>query len=254
MKQCPRCKRTYTDETLLYCLDDGSMLGAAYDPAATQVMPFPRATNAGPTEVLPRHPLPPPPLHQRRSQWPVYVLISLLLLFIGGGAIGLLIFGYSRLQDSSSAANLNQGSATPSSPSQNSPSPGFPYQSLSTPSDTPQSSPPASPTPQASDLVGVWRTNVFENNVRQEITYTFFADGRSKAVFKTADGQTESHLGAWRYSDNTLFETFPEGAKGKGAIKWIDRDTFEITIIDNGVPAYNGLKRRYRRISDAATD
>jgi hypothetical protein len=254
MKQCPRCKRTYADETLLYCLDDGSMLSAAYDPAATQVMPSPRTTNAGPTEVMPGYPAPPPLLQQRRSHWPVYVLISLLLLVIGGGAIALLIFGYSRLHDSSSAANMNQGSATQSSPAQNSPSPDFPYQSLSTPSDTPPSSPSASPTPQARDLVGVWRTNVVENNESQEITYTFFADGRSKAVFKTADGQAQTHLGAWRYSDNTLFETFPEGATGKGAINWIDHDTFEITIIDNGVPAYSGLKRRYRRIGDSATD
>ena len=220
MKQCPSCKRTYTDETLLYCLEDGSALNAVYDSEATQVMPFPRTPIVTPPQVSPSYPPPstpfPPPQHGR-SRAPVYVLIALLLLVLGGGALALLIFGYSRLQDSSANANVNQGSVTQSSSSQSSPSPSFPFQSLSSPSPTPQSSPSASPTPLSRQLVGTWRTNVVENNVSMEITYTFLADGTSKAVFKDSQGQTETHYGGWRYSDATLFETFPDGASGKGS-------------------------------------
>lgn len=31
MKKCPACNRTYADETLSFCLEDGSLLSASYD-------------------------------------------------------------------------------------------------------------------------------------------------------------------------------------------------------------------------------
>ena len=36
MKKCPECSRTYSDDTLSFCLEDGSLLSASYDPDATQ--------------------------------------------------------------------------------------------------------------------------------------------------------------------------------------------------------------------------
>jgi len=38
MKTCPTCKRTYIDETFTFCLEDGSLLSASYDPESTLVM------------------------------------------------------------------------------------------------------------------------------------------------------------------------------------------------------------------------
>src|SRR5438552_10845672 len=38
MKSCPTCKRTY-DDSLRFCLEDGSVLSASYDPQATQRLP-----------------------------------------------------------------------------------------------------------------------------------------------------------------------------------------------------------------------
>ena len=81
-----------------------------------------------------------------------------------------------------------------------------------------------------------------------EITVTFLANGTSRYSFKDAKGRTGSDTGTWQYSDGILFERFSNGSSAKGSIRWIDRDNLEITIIDNGVPAYSGLKRRYRRI------
>ena len=46
MKSCPTCNRTYPDDTLAFCLIDGSVLSAPYDPRAKQ----PRASEAPPTE------------------------------------------------------------------------------------------------------------------------------------------------------------------------------------------------------------
>jgi len=43
MKSCPTCHRTFED-TLTYCLVDGSILSAPYDPEATQSFQFPQNT------------------------------------------------------------------------------------------------------------------------------------------------------------------------------------------------------------------
>jgi uncharacterized protein len=39
MKRCPQCNRTYADEMFAFCLDDGALLSAPYDPQATLSLP-----------------------------------------------------------------------------------------------------------------------------------------------------------------------------------------------------------------------
>lgn len=51
MKSCPTCNRTFED-TFTFCLADGSLLNAPFDPQATQKIPEPRQTEPPPTEVL----------------------------------------------------------------------------------------------------------------------------------------------------------------------------------------------------------
>jgi TonB family protein len=55
MKLCPTCQRTYEDDALRFCLEDGTALvgaeGSAYDPGATIRMTGPRVTDDAPTEV-----------------------------------------------------------------------------------------------------------------------------------------------------------------------------------------------------------
>jgi hypothetical protein len=64
MKRCPVCQRRY-DETMAFCLEDGSPLlsvsSAADDQPATIIMPDPRVTAPGPArpETFPQ-PAPPP--------------------------------------------------------------------------------------------------------------------------------------------------------------------------------------------------
>ena len=50
MKRCPTCYRTYSDETLTFCLADGSLLSAPYDTEAGL-----HHSDSAPTEVMPRH-------------------------------------------------------------------------------------------------------------------------------------------------------------------------------------------------------
>src|SRR5688572_18090909 len=54
MKRCPECRRDYYDETLLYCLDDGSaLLGgpASVGEAATEILSGPEAGGGGLTRT-----------------------------------------------------------------------------------------------------------------------------------------------------------------------------------------------------------
>jgi len=173
------------------------------------------------------------PLYEQRSRkWPIFVMVALLLVGLLAGGVGILILGYSRMTASSQVANDQpRGDQKPQSWSSASPSP--------SPSPTPRT---------AQAIVGTWRTSVLENGQNTEITVTFLPTGNTRYVFKQRGGTT-TDTATWEYSDSMLFERFHSGASGKGAIRWIDDNHFEITIIDNGVPAYNGLKRQYHRIS-----
>jgi hypothetical protein len=53
MKTCPICSRTYGDDTLTFCLDDGARLSAPYDPHETLKEPAARYTDPPTTEILP---------------------------------------------------------------------------------------------------------------------------------------------------------------------------------------------------------
>ena len=52
MKSCPACNRTFED-TFTFCLVDGSILSAPFDPQATLVLPNKRNIDLSPTEASP---------------------------------------------------------------------------------------------------------------------------------------------------------------------------------------------------------
>jgi len=76
MKHCPLCKRVYTDQTLNFCLEDGTVLSTATDPNVRETA---RAAAEAPTEVLRAVEWPPragaqtlPALQQQHVLPPVY--------------------------------------------------------------------------------------------------------------------------------------------------------------------------------------
>ncbi len=91
MKRCPTCDRTYADDTTTFCLADGSLLSAPYDPEATQRIPA-RLTNPAPTELLtdstpPPQVLPyysaqtyPPPRKSRATPYVIAASVGLLVV------------------------------------------------------------------------------------------------------------------------------------------------------------------------------
>jgi len=100
MKHCPACNRTYADDSITFCLADGTLLSASYDPDATQRIPA-RLTNPQPTEIFTTTPPPTevwpsnPSLAQpiRRRSSAVYVIIALLVVFVGVGIFVFIKFG-----------------------------------------------------------------------------------------------------------------------------------------------------------------
>ncbi|HYE64532.1 MAG TPA: hypothetical protein VD966_03050, partial [Pyrinomonadaceae bacterium] len=70
MKRCPTCNRTYTDDALSFCLDDGAPLlgvgdpSSSFDPNATMRYPAPRETTPPPTQAY----RPDPPLVNQVAQ------------------------------------------------------------------------------------------------------------------------------------------------------------------------------------------
>lgn len=239
MKQCPTCRRTYTDENLFFCLEDGAALIAAAS-SAEKTLEF----NSPPTEqiTVARTSAPPnkfeirpfanqPAPNQSSGKLWIIPVVGVLLFIVFGGIFGAFFLLRSRPKP---LPNTNiqtiDGNASVNS------------RTVSTPLPSPTIEKPPS-----AKLIGTWETNVVEQGVKTRITYTMNADGTSKMFFKTANGQTGRDSGTWQFSNGVLYETFSNGVSGKGALKMLDENTFEITIIDNGTPAYTGLKRIYRR-------
>lgn len=129
MKSCPTCQRTYTDETLNFCLDDGDVLSAAYDPSQTLVMPEPRTTDStGHRPPPPQSTIlavqPPnfqsnkatPPRQQRPSamRWLVIGLLLTFGILIGAGVLGAFVWSQSGgVAQNNSNSNIARSSPTP---------------------------------------------------------------------------------------------------------------------------------------------
>lgn len=73
MKRCPACQRTYTDDSLSYCLEDGSTLFSAAtgsnDMAATLIIPEPRMTAPVNQETHRSTPMPSQPFSAPTPAW-----------------------------------------------------------------------------------------------------------------------------------------------------------------------------------------
>jgi hypothetical protein len=124
MKRCPQCNRTYTDDALSFCLDDGSPLLSTggpgpSDPSATIQYPQPRDTSPQATIAFnpgqaPPPPTPPPswnpmppPGPQKRSVWPWLLGIGAVLVFLAIGVV-ILIFAVASITNDN---NNNKGNA-----------------------------------------------------------------------------------------------------------------------------------------------
>ncbi len=131
MKRCPQCNRTYDDDALSFCLDDGSPLlstsaPSSFDPSATVQYPQSRDTAPPATIAYPGAPPPPsapsltpppswspmPPMQaQKRSVWPWILGIGAILVFAGIGLV-ILVFALASMSgDNSNNRNTNNSNS-----------------------------------------------------------------------------------------------------------------------------------------------
>jgi hypothetical protein len=131
MKICPTCRKTYADDGLNFCLEDGSVLTfAAPSQEATVVMNPPRPTDPSPGTARPTTGPPPgwgnqpvylvqPPKKSSKTWLWVLGILGLAVLLCGGGGVGLIL-----LKTMSDANTVSKGNsvnrpnavATPAAP------------------------------------------------------------------------------------------------------------------------------------------
>ena len=207
MKTCPTCQRQYTDETLGFCLEDGTRLVEAFDSAATWVNPPRPGTdpdqarltatprNTDPTMVSYANPTPPTPSFQNPSFSPpplqpakqgrgagIWIALGIglvLLVIVGVAGIGLIYY-------------FSESSSTSSSGS------------------TPTNTPTPTPTPLAS-ITGKWKgkfTNSKGGGGETTITINENSDGTftgdEGSSFPILNGRRTGNTLTWEYKYNTL--------------------------------------------------
>ncbi|MDT5120843.1 MAG: hypothetical protein QOC96_325 [Acidobacteriota bacterium] len=183
MKSCPTCHRTFED-TLTYCLVDGSILSAPSDPEATQSFQFPQ--NTEPSKVAQTFPASSPQPNfstafkqnqvaekPRRKGGLIFGVIIVLVLAVGL-VIGLgwnSFFGSNNSKArQSESENQNNNVASKTSPT---------VQPIASTTVTPQSTPSPKSTPsivKKIDVTGTW-TGTFAN--RDAILFINSQDGDS---------------------------------------------------------------------------
>src|SRR5436190_3213193 len=163
MKQCPSCNRTYSDESISFCLADGALLSASYDSPKAEA-PLTEVLNSPRVEVPPTQPARRaastmtslPGAHkygaagiddaeQKRSRL-VWAAMVLALVIIGVAFLTVRFF-LSR-QDETISTVPAQASPAPVSPAQASPTQASPVQATTNP--TPGPAVLTKPTPQPS--------------------------------------------------------------------------------------------------------
>ena len=125
MKICPRCQKTYSDDNLNFCLEDGSVLTqAAAQPPATIQMNSPQITQPQPS--MPSQPgsqpggqpawntapqqYPAQPAKKSSKTW-IWVLLILVVLVLvcGGGLLGFLAYVGSQAEKAANTISTNTG-------------------------------------------------------------------------------------------------------------------------------------------------
>lgn len=119
MKICPNCRKTYADDNLNFCLEDGSVLTMApSEPAPTVMMSQPRPTDYTPGGTAPQFN---PQIQssfgnqpqyqvqpQKKSKAWLWILgvVGIVLLLCGGGFVGLVIIGMNANQTASNNSSV----------------------------------------------------------------------------------------------------------------------------------------------------
>lgn len=97
-------------------------------------------------------------------------------------------------------------------------------------------------------LVGDWKCSGYEHGYWTEIVWQFNSDG-SEYYQYCIEGNMRELYGFWRYSNGIIFEVMTQADNnfGMGAVRWLNSNHFELSIINNEIATYSGMKRNYYR-------
>lgn len=149
MKKCPQCKSVYTDDTLAFCLSDGTPLDREFSSEETLQLPNPIRTDSAfvvPTmsSAKPNYESAVTEINTSRSGasriW-ILSTIGLLLLLIGGGLATVYFSGFGRTQQ---ATDVKAPTPAPSATRETAPV--IDSTSVKTPDATPSPRPTTAPT------------------------------------------------------------------------------------------------------------
>lgn len=119
MKRCPTCQSTYTDDSLRFCLQDGSpLVSMGDDPPPTEIMdvrhaPTARASAPAPTEIIHSRATqsgpPPSAVHAPSPSSPAIkaLLITLIALVLISAFLGIVLWQRSSSPSTSTENNRN---------------------------------------------------------------------------------------------------------------------------------------------------
>ena len=124
MKICPRCQKTYVDDNLNFCLEDGSVLSqASQAPPQTVMMAEPRPTQ--PQPQMASHPgsqqswntpqqysMQPPKKASKTWVW-VLLILGVVVLVCGGGSAVLVLFSMNAGKNTADIAPMNNRTSPP---------------------------------------------------------------------------------------------------------------------------------------------
>lgn len=226
MKRCPACGSTYNDDTLRFCLQDGTKLVREYDPEATQVNPFP-PTHAAPTvayeaPTMPGPgPVPLPETDEPASRRKTSLVLVAIVLAVVAIALSLGVLMYQQY-GSSSPVVLTSASPTPSATVAATPTPRLASATPATASPT--------PTPMATPSQSVVQST--PEPKPQCVLYNDTADRsgvRVRVDCDTRNCDNDSSTIADEYPDNTAVRVV-KGANVRGTrFTWV-----KVIIIDSG--------------------
>lgn len=130
MKICPRCNKTYTDENLNFCLDDGSVLTQAAGSAMPETVIMNQVRPTQPNPSMPSQQVQPggwntgqqqqQPAGQYSMQpkkssktwiW-VVAILGFAVLLCGGGGVAFLVFVGSQAEIESNSSSTNKSTTT----------------------------------------------------------------------------------------------------------------------------------------------
>lgn len=122
MKICPRCQKTYTDENLNFCLEDGDPSADGRSSAAADGQMNPPATNPNQPQwnTAPQQQYGGAPAKKSSKAWIWVLLILGVVILLCGGGFGLLAYiGYKSEQSKNTVVTTTNTSTTPRTTSTN---------------------------------------------------------------------------------------------------------------------------------------